>query len=469
MSPHRKRVLLSVKQQCVLEVLCILSCHHKNPALSLSVVKGNTILLSEGFGKHNIQRSSGVKNTTLFSLASLSKAFAATALVDQLEKHGYSINNLPKQYLGEEFRFSNKESSDYASLRDLLSHQMGVPEHNFIRFNTNITRKSIKERWGDFCGSGCVVSNANDMAKWMLFHLNGGKNMKGQQVVSEEALSQIYTSQNPIVSSTMRKYFSKPNIPVTLATYDYAFGWETGIYRGYRILRHTGTTWGYSSMITLFPTEGVGIFTSMTGSDDHYLYRTAIQSYLADITLGLVPWLSKSTLCSFPQPWINADIMPQNKISRVDKEITCNEICGIYENKAYGNLVIHSENDSLIMTYGFGQWILSQSSQAVLSGQGKEEITCNEICGIYENKAYGNLVIHSENDSLIMTYGFGQWILSQSSQAVLSGQGKGLLKGIFDLFEVEFGKDQKTSSVATFIKLWDFERLSPPVFYRKRG
>uniref|UniRef100_A0A8W8HRZ6 Uncharacterized protein n=1 Tax=Magallana gigas TaxID=29159 RepID=A0A8W8HRZ6_MAGGI len=40
---------------------------------------------------------------------------------------------------------------------------------------------------------------------------------------------------------------------MTTADTSYAFGWKNGYYRGNRILRHTGTTFGYSSLVTLFP------------------------------------------------------------------------------------------------------------------------------------------------------------------------------------------------------------------------
>ena len=42
------------------------------------------------------------------------------------------------------------------------------------------------------------------------------------------------------------------------------------------MLRHTGTTFGYSSLITLLPDVNIGVFTTMTGEDESYVTRTLL-------------------------------------------------------------------------------------------------------------------------------------------------------------------------------------------------
>ena len=39
----------------------------------------------------------------------------------------------------------------------------------------------------------------------------------------------------------------------------YALGWQTGLYRGRKILRHTGKIEGYSSLQAFLPDEGIGV------------------------------------------------------------------------------------------------------------------------------------------------------------------------------------------------------------------
>lgn len=39
----------------------------------------------------------------------------------------------------------------------------------------DINSNVINRKWADMAGSGYILSNANDMGKWMNFFLNGGK------------------------------------------------------------------------------------------------------------------------------------------------------------------------------------------------------------------------------------------------------------------------------------------------------
>ena len=63
-----------------------LGCHN-NPGLSLSVVKDSKVLLAKGFGHRALDKLEPVTNETLFGIASLSKAFAATLLLKQIEEN----------------------------------------------------------------------------------------------------------------------------------------------------------------------------------------------------------------------------------------------------------------------------------------------------------------------------------------------------------------------------------------------
>ena len=76
--------------------------------------------------------------------------------------------------------------------------------------------------------AGGVVSTADDMAKWMKFHISGGKSSNGSQIVPEAALSR---TKQPEISypegSSVR-----PNSPVEYTTPQYALAWFNGYYRG---------------------------------------------------------------------------------------------------------------------------------------------------------------------------------------------------------------------------------------------
>lgn len=439
----------------------VLQCYPTHPGLTVSVVKGGQVLLSKGYGVRNKTTQEPVTNRTLFVLGSISKAFAATLLVKQLDKHNLTIYSNVADILGNGFQFSTSQRTEYAAIRDLLSHTMGFPSHNMVHLDPTLTINTLPSRmqylkanypfqsvyeynnlmyglataiseklgrktweelvhnslyarlgmtsssflstvdlaasevaqgyvtisgtnhshaipfdllraWKNMVGAIGVMSNAEDMTKWMMFHLNGGRSISGTQVVDTEVLSQIYYPRNSIRNSF--KYFSRQNVPVSTSEYSYAFGWRNGYYRGYRILRHTGTISGYASLLTLFPDSDIGIFTSMTGSDPDYILRTLLHNYLADIALGETPWLNGTTICSFPEPWMKKHITSSSVIAtNLPFHRSIQEYVGSYHNDLYGTIKLHisSPNHHLVMQYGIATWFLYPNHAADnFSGKG---------------------------------------------------------------------------------------------------
>ncbi|KAK3098245.1 hypothetical protein FSP39_017595 [Pinctada imbricata] len=458
-----------------------LQCHD-NPALSVSVVKDNEVRFSQGFGTRKIGTSAEtVTERTIFGIASLSKAFAATLIVKLLDEDGrYDIDTPLRVILQNDAIFSDELRSKFTTIRDLLAHRHGIPGNNRIRMDTNLTRANligrlkylsfkgrfrdsfyysnlmygvlthiaevlggktweelVKEhlfdplgmtsstfvttakseslelahgyfnnygkmepvpwelsrRWGLLCGSGCVLSNAKDMTKWMMFHLNKGLGPEGTGIMNESSVTTLHRPQLHLPYSTNYK-FKKPEIPVPTTQCSYAMGFRNGHYRGYETLSHTGSMYGYKAMLTLFPSENLGIFTAMTGDDQGYWFRTTLQNYLADIYLNQQPWLNQSTLCSFPEPFFK-DTRPKTKppIEKFRKLARyVSRYAGIYYHPAYKNLKIIPKFP-LHMEYGFGKFKLYAMT--------KKDHFYMEAYDMarYMSSSYGKVIFHaSERD-----------------------------------------------------------------------
>ena len=86
--------------------------------------------------------------------------------------------------------------------------------------------------WGKLGGSGSVFTNADDLAKYLLFQLNNGKNQQGVEVVPHKALKETHRGEYAIPSSKTYELYKRPVIPVTYSQGKYALGWRTGYYRG---------------------------------------------------------------------------------------------------------------------------------------------------------------------------------------------------------------------------------------------
>lgn len=58
-----------------------------NPALAVSVVKDGSVVYSRGFGFRDLDHQVNVTSSTVFGVASLSKAFAATLILKLLDEN----------------------------------------------------------------------------------------------------------------------------------------------------------------------------------------------------------------------------------------------------------------------------------------------------------------------------------------------------------------------------------------------
>nr|XP_034324761.1 gigasin-6-like isoform X2 [Crassostrea gigas] len=125
----------------------VLKCHPQNPGLTVSVVKDGRLLFARGYGVTDVSTNTPVTNETLFQIASASKAFAATLLVKQLERHSnLSIYTKVKDLMEPGFGFSTHIRTTNADLRDLMAHTLALPSNSYLRFDSNLTRENLQRR-----------------------------------------------------------------------------------------------------------------------------------------------------------------------------------------------------------------------------------------------------------------------------------------------------------------------------------
>jgi CubicO group peptidase (beta-lactamase class C family) len=112
------------------------------PGLALAIVKDDSLVYAKGYGVREVGTQKSVDTNTVFGIMSMTKAFTATAmgmLVDEgrVRWDDRVIDHLPGFYV------YNDWVTREVTIRDLLSHRMGVERGDFLWFGTGFTRDEL--------------------------------------------------------------------------------------------------------------------------------------------------------------------------------------------------------------------------------------------------------------------------------------------------------------------------------------
>ncbi|MGB3775669.1 MAG: serine hydrolase domain-containing protein [Leeuwenhoekiella sp.] len=96
----------------------------------VSIVNGDSIVFSGGFGKRSILLEDSIDEQTVFRLGSLSKGFAGVLSSMFVDKELLSWDSKVEDYV-EGFRLGSFENSSKITLRNIISHTSGSPYHSY--------------------------------------------------------------------------------------------------------------------------------------------------------------------------------------------------------------------------------------------------------------------------------------------------------------------------------------------------
>ena len=104
----------------------------------ISIVKGDSILISGGYGKRKNDEKSKVDEKTIFRLGSLSKGFAGVLAASVKAEGKLDWNDKVTEYIPE-FQLGDSANTDKIHISHILSHSSGAPYHSF----TNLIEADI--------------------------------------------------------------------------------------------------------------------------------------------------------------------------------------------------------------------------------------------------------------------------------------------------------------------------------------
>jgi CubicO group peptidase (beta-lactamase class C family) len=194
--------------------------------------------------------------------------------------------------------------------------------------------------------AGGILSNVDDMSKWMIMQLNKGKYGPGQdkQLFSEKRQREMWTI-HTITGIN-------PNPRYNQHFGGYGLGWGLGDIKGNLIASHTGGLPGMLTSVALIPDLKLGVvILTNTESGGGYLF-SALQQTIIDSYLGLDDnnWIDKYT--KFMQTKGNsADSVVKSVWQTVaaakNIKINAADYTGIYEDKWFGKVEVFLKGNQL--------------------------------------------------------------------------------------------------------------------------
>ena len=133
--------------------------------------------------------------------------------------------------------------------------------------------------------AGAINSNVQDLSRWVIALLNGGK-VEGKQVIPEAVLRE-----------TMAPSFALPNTALEsrgwgeLLNQYYGMGRTVSSYRGHLLSLHGGDLPGFHSQISIMPNDSIGVIVLVIGDQVAPMYTgITFNIYERLLGLSLTPW-----------------------------------------------------------------------------------------------------------------------------------------------------------------------------------
>ena len=117
----------------------------KVPGVAVGIVRGEEILLCEGFGLRDQEDQQPVTPNTLFAIGSCTKAFTTFDLGLLVDEGKLDWDQPLRDFLPA-FQLHDPVASERLTPRDMVSHRVGLPRHDMMWYNSAQTRKQIFER-----------------------------------------------------------------------------------------------------------------------------------------------------------------------------------------------------------------------------------------------------------------------------------------------------------------------------------
>ena len=115
------------------------------PGLAVGVIVDGHVVYAKGLGYRDLENKVPVTTETLFAIGSCTKAFT-TFVMGNLVDEGIIHWDQPVIDALPEFRLWDQYATTNLTIRDLLTHRSGMPPHEFVWYNSKMSKTEMLKR-----------------------------------------------------------------------------------------------------------------------------------------------------------------------------------------------------------------------------------------------------------------------------------------------------------------------------------
>lgn len=191
--------------------------------------------------------------------------------------------------------------------------------------------------------AGTINSSADEMAKWLITWINGGK-FGEEQVIPASFVQAAISSQ--MVASPGLPSGENPDVFMNI----YGYAWMMSSYRGHYLVQHGGNIDGFSALTAFFPADSLGIV--VLANQNSSAVPGLVRNIIADRMLKLTAKDWNEQFLQQREKSIKAQQEAMKKVSSDKKPGTSpihplDEYAATYNHPGYGDFKIVISGDSL--------------------------------------------------------------------------------------------------------------------------
>ena len=199
--------------------------------------------------------------------------------------------------------------------------------------------------WEEIGALGGVISNVNDISKWMILNLNNGINGK-DTLFSKLTRNMVWTPHNNhMVDQTKKNDFNRH-------LNAYGLGWGLSDYHGNLRVGHTGGYDGMITAITMIPDKKLGVVVLTNGMKSPIMAATyyALDQYLGEET---VDWSAKMLANNNLNQKSDTRVSDRKskRVMNTTSSVPLGDYVGTYKSDIYGDITISKLGADLKMKF----------------------------------------------------------------------------------------------------------------------